>query len=869
MNQLTPMLKQFLDIKEVYPDSIIFFRTGDFYEMFFEDAEKASRILGITLTSRGSYDGKKVPMCGVPHHSSRSYIAKLIENGRKVAICEQVEEPGQGKGIVKREVVRVVTPGSIIDELDEDKNDNLYMAAISGTNGLYGLAHVDLSTGEFRVTEVGEWRELIDELGRIDPVELLLSEGDNLLHHREFSRYRVEVLRADAYIKDRAEHLLKEQLGVNSFKGSGCDGLKEGVYAAGALVHYLKQTQKINPGHIKEIVTYRLGDYMFLDESTVRNLELFETMKRRSIRGSLFQVIDRTVTPMGSRLLKRWTGYPLIDLYKIRRRLAAVANLRDDRICREEIREQLNGIYDLERLNGRVSLGRANARDLIALKLSILRLPAIKKKLADSTSELLSETSSSMHSLQEVAEIIDRAICDDPPVSLKEGGLIREGFSHELDELISITRDGKAWIADLALTEKARTGISTLKIGYNKIYGYYIEVSKANLHLVPQDYIRKQTLVNGERYITESLKEYEEKVLGAEEKKIDLEYEIFEQIRGKVAGQGRRIKETARYIAEIDALAGLSETAELNGYVCPEVNDGGLIEIFDGRHPVIEETVKDEEFVPNDIRLDDNEQEFLIITGPNMAGKSTILRQVTLTVLMAQMGGFVPASKATIGIVDRIFTRIGASDDIAKGQSTFMVEMDETANILRHATTRSLVILDEIGRGTSTYDGLSIAWAVAEALHDRDNKGVRTLFATHYHELTDLMSTKFRVKNFNIAVKEWKDRIIFLRKLVPGGTSRSYGVQVARIAGIPEEVIERAKEILSNLEKGEIDDLGRPRLARSKEPQNSKGTEQMNLFGWHSQGLINRIRELDISSMTPLDALVELDRIKKYTDELK
>jgi DNA mismatch repair protein MutS len=869
MNQLTPMLKQFVGIKELYPDSIIFFRAGDFYEMFFEDAEKASRILGITLTSRGSYDGKKVPMCGVPHHSSRSYIAKLIENGRKVAICEQVEEPGQGKGIVKREVVRVVTPGSIIDEIGEERNDNLYMAAISGGNGLYGLAHVDLSTGEFRVTEVEEWRELIDELGRIDPAELLLSEGDNLSHHREFLRYRIEMLRGDAYIKDRAEHLLKEQLGVNSLKVFGCDGLKEGVYAAGALVHYLKETQKINPGHIKEIVPYRLGDYMFLDESTVRNLELYETMKRRSIRGSLFQVIDRTVTPMGSRLLKRWTGYPLIDLYKIRRRLAAVANLRDNRVCREDIRELLNGIYDLERLNGRVSLGRANARDLIALKLSILRLPAVKTRLADSTSELLSDISSSLDSLQDIAEIIDKAICDNPPVSLKEGGLIREGFNHELDDLISITRDGKAWIADLALTEKTKTGISTLKVGYNKIYGYYIEVSKANLHLVPQDYIRKQTLVNGERYVTESLKEYEEKVLGAEEKKIDLEYEIFEQIRGRIASQSGRIKETARYIAEIDALAGLADTAELNGYVCPEVNDGGIIEIFDGRHPVIEQTVKDEDFVPNDIRLDDNEQEFLIITGPNMAGKSTILRQVALTVLMAQMGGFVPASKATIGIVDRIFTRIGASDDIAKGQSTFMVEMDETANILRHATTKSLVILDEIGRGTSTYDGLSIAWAVAEALHDRDNRGVRTLFATHYHELTDLMSTKFRVKNFNIAVKEWKDRIIFLRKLVPGGTSRSYGVQVARIAGIPEEVIERAKEILSNLEKGEIDDLGRPRLARSKQTQNSQSTSQMNLFGWHNEGLIKRIRELDTSSMTPLDALVELDRIKKYTDELK
>jgi DNA mismatch repair protein MutS len=863
------MLRQFLDIKGVYPDSILFFRTGDFYEMFFEDAEKASRILGITLTSRGSYNGKKVPMCGVPHHSSRSYIAKLIESGRKVAICEQMEEPGQGKGIVKREVVRVVTPGSVIDELDTDKNDNLYMAAISGSNGPYGLAHVDLSTGEFRVTEVGEWRELIDELGRIDPAELLVSETDNLFNHRELSCYRMELLGRDEYIKDRAEHLLKEQLGVKSLKGFGCDGLKQGVYAAGALIHYLKETQKINPGHIKEIVTYRLGDYMFLDESTVRNLELFETMKRRSFRGSLFQVLDRTVTPMGSRLLKRWTGYPLVDLNKIRGRLAAVGNFRDDRLCREEIREQLNGIYDIERLNGRVSLGRANARDLIALKMSILRLPAVKTRLTDSTSELLSDISSSIDTLQDIAEIIDKAICDDPPISLKEGGLIREGYNPELDDLISITRNGKAWIADLALTEKERTGISTLKIGYNKVFGYYIEISKANLQLVPPDYIRKQTLVNGERYITESLKEYEEKVLGAEEKKIELEYEIFEQVRGNVAIESQRIKETARYIAEIDALAGLAETAESNGYVCPEVNDGGLIDIIDGRHPVIEQTVKDEDFVPNDIHLDDNEQEFLIITGPNMAGKSTILRQVALTVLMAQMGGFVPASKAIIGMVDRIFTRIGASDDLAQGQSTFMVEMDETANILRHATTKSLVILDEIGRGTSTYDGLSIAWAVAEALHDRDNKGVRTLFATHYHELTELISTKFRVKNFNIAVKEWKDRIIFLRKLVPGGTSRSYGVQVARIAGIPEEIIERAKEILNNLEKGEIDDLGRPRLAHSDAPQNIEETAQLNLFGWYNQGLIKRLRDLDTSSMTPLDALVELDRIKKFADELK
>ena len=867
MSQMTPMLRQFLDIKETYPDTILFFRMGDFYEMFFEDAENASRILGITLTSRGSYNGKKVPMCGVPHHSSRSYIAKLIENGEKVAICEQVEDPKKSKGIVKRDVVRVVTPGSVVEELEIEGNNNLYMAAISGSDSAYGLAHVDLSTGEFRVTEVCEWRELSDELGRIDPAELLLYESDEMLNRREISRYRVEVLKSDKYRKDRSEDILKEQLQVKSLTGFGCENMKEGIAAAGAIAQYLKETQKGNPDHIKEIITYHLGDYMFLDESTTLNLELFETMRRRTAKGSLFQILDRTVTPMGSRLLKRWIGYPLVDLKQIKMRLAAVANFRDDRIFREEIRDQLKGIYDIERLNGRVSLGRANARDLVALKSSIFKLPSIKNGLADSTSQLLSETSSRIDTLDDVAEIIEEAICDDPPVTVREGGLIREGYNDELDELIRITRDGKAWIRELARKEQERTGISKLKIGYNKIFGYYIEISKSNLHMVPEDYIRKQTLVNGERYITESLKEYEEKVIGAEEKRVELEFKLFEDIRSRIALENRRVKDTAGYIGEIDALAGMAETAELNGYVCPEVNEEGVIEIIDGRHPVIEQTVKDEDFVPNDIYLDEEEQQILIITGPNMAGKSTILRQTALTVLMAQMGGFVPASKAVIGVVDRIFTRIGASDDLTRGQSTFMVEMDETANILRHATNKSLIILDEIGRGTSTYDGLSIAWAVAEALHDRENKGVRTLFATHYHELTELLSTKQRVKNFNVAVKEWKDQIIFLRKMVPGSTSRSYGIQVARIAGIPSDVIERAKEILVNLEKGEVDELGRPMLARSGMSDNKEGNGQLNLFGNSDKKLKKWLQELDISSMTPLEALIELDKIKKYLED--
>ncbi|MCJ7593428.1 MAG: DNA mismatch repair protein MutS, partial [Desulfobacterales bacterium] len=534
---------------------------------------------------------------------------------------------------------------------------------------------------------------------------------------------------------------------------------------------------------------------------------------------------------------------------------------------RERIRGQLGDIYDLERLNGRVSLGRANARDLVALKLSVQRLPEMKEGLAEATSELLGETAGKLDTLDDVGDLIERAIREDPPVSLREGGFIKEGYHADLDRLIRLTRDGKGWIADLAASEQKRTGISNLKVGYNRVFGYYIEVSKANLHRVPEDYIRKQTLANGERYITEGLKEYEEMVLGAEEKRVALEYEIFEQVRQEVALENRRIRETARLVGEVDALAGLAETAELHGYICPEVNDGGAIDVIDGRHPVIEQTVKDEDFVPNDIHLDDKEQQFLIITGPNMAGKSTVLRQTALIVLMAQMGSFVPASRAVIGLVDRIFTRIGASDDLSRGQSTFMVEMNETANILRHATPRSLVILDEIGRGTSTYDGLSIAWAVAEALHDRDRKGVRTLFATHYHELTELVGAKPRVKNFNIAVKEWNEQIIFLRKLVPGRTSRSYGIQVARIAGLPSEVIDRAKEILENLEGEEVDETGRPRMAHSKRAKGEEEITQLNLFGVPDQRLRRWVQDLDIPSMTPLEALIELNKLKEYLDE--
>ena len=888
MSQLTPMLRQYLGIKGEYPDAILFFRMGDFYEMFFDDARTASRILGITLTARGSYEGKKIAMCGIPHHASKSYITKLVGSGRKVAICEQTEDPKGSKGIVKREVVRLVTPGSIVDEGDLDDKSNLYMAAIyggsdrneyppmpgsgeigeteTGEDESYGLAHVDLSTGEFRVTEIRLFNELLDELGRIAPAELLIVENGHLSGRKELSQYRIEAIERDCFDPSRAENLLKEQLGVRSLAGFGCQDMPYGTVAAGMLVHYLRDTQKGFPAHIKEIVSYRISDFMFLDESTCSHLELLKTIRRQSEKGSLLQILDRTVTSMGSRCLKKWVTYPLIDLEKIRKRLAAVGCFKDDLMFREEVKKELNEIYDLERLNGRIALKRANARDLLALKSSIFRIPLIKNALTGSTSILLSEIAKKIDTLQDIAHLIEETIHEDAPVSVRDGGIIKDGYDDELDRLISLSRDGKSWIAEFAASEQQRTGISSLKVGFNKVFGYYIEISKPNLHLVPPDYIRKQTLVNGERYITESLKNMEEQVLSAEEKRVELEYKIFEKIREKVALENQRIKETAALVAEIDCISGLAETAEMNNYICPEVNDSVDISIVDGRHPVVEQTVKDEDFVPNDISLDSREQQMLIITGPNMAGKSTILRQTALTVLMAQMGSFVPASKAVIGIVDRIFTRVGASDDLARGQSTFMVEMNETANILRHMTPRSLVILDEIGRGTSTYDGLSIAWAVAETLHDCEGKGVRTLFATHYHELTEMVTTKHRVKNFNIAVREWNDQIIFLRKLVPGGTSRSYGIQVARIAGLPDRTLRRAKEILNNLEGTELDETGRPRLAQTSHKKSEGDVLQLSLFETKDRKLRKRIKGLDISSITPLEALIELNKLKEYVD---
>ena len=868
-NGMTPMLRQYMSIKDAFPDAVLFFRMGDFYEMFFDDAVRASKILGIALTARGTYKGEKIPMCGIPYHAYKAYIGKLVDSGVKVAICEQTEDPAASKGIVKREVVRVVTPGVVVDEQEVDHKDNIFMASVSEGDEMYGLAHLDLSTGEFRVTEIRSIEPLLDELARIGPAELLVPENSGLARMEALSAYRLERLNGDFFDPRGSERLLKEQLEVGSLAGFGLEDMVQGIYAAGALVHYLRDTQKGLPAHIREIVSYHLTDFMVLDESTCTHLELLKSMSRQTVKGTLFDILHKTVTPMGSRLLKNWISYPLVKVDAIRERLAAVACFKEDPLMRSEMRDNLSGIHDLGRLNGRISLKRANARDLLALKASLAILPSIRKSLEQSTSTLLSNIASGIDLLEDVVALIEASIHDEPPLSMKEGRFIKKGYNKDLDDLVSLSRDGKSWIARFAVSERERTGISNLKVGFNRIFGYYIEISKSNLSLAPPDYVRKQTLVNGERFITEALKIRESQVLGAEERRVELEAHLFEEIRARIARENQRIKETSELVSTIDLLAGLAEAAENHHYICPEINESLELNIVDGRHPVVELSVKEEDFVPNDVALNAEDQQIVIITGPNMAGKSTILRQTALTVLMAQMGSFVPASKAVIGIVDRIFTRVGASDDLARGRSTFMVEMNETANILRHAGPKSLVVLDEIGRGTSTYDGLSIAWAVAECLHELKGAGVRTLFATHYHELTELAATMTRVKNFNVAVREWNDKIVFLRKMVPGSASRSYGIQVARIAGIPEGVIERAKEILNNLEGAERDEIGRPRLATESRRHSKDEMVQLNLFGSFEPQLREWIRGINVNSMTPIDALVELGKLKEYVDSGK
>lgn len=863
----TPMMRQYLEIKSGYPDAILFFRMGDFYEMFLDDALTASRILDITLTSRNKGSGDEIPFCGVPFHSVTPYITKLIESGHKVAICEQVEDPKQTKGIVRREVVRVITPGLLIETENLSPDDNNYLLALHrlGTEQ-WGVAWLDLSTGEFRVTELTGAAAALAEAVCINPAEVLLADEVRIEELPPDLKAYLEqrlVSRAPAWVyeRDYTSSLIQEQFGAASPEVLGLEGLPAGLLAAGAALHYLRENRKSAIPHIRDIRVYRRSEHLALDPATRRNLEITVSMAEGKKSGSLLGCLDRTVTAMGARRLKQWLSYPLVGLEPIRDRLDAVEELLEAATVREELASRLNGISDLERLNGRIGMASASGRDLRALHDSLGSIPAIGELLAQLRTPLLSRLTEEIDPLEDIAGLVGSGIVENPPFSLREGGIIASGFSPELDELRGISHEGKGFIARLEAQERARTGISSLKIRFNKVFGYSIEITKSNLASVPADYIRRQTLANAERYITEELKEYEEKVLGAEDRIHELEYALFQEIRERVAAEGSRIARTASGLATLDVLLSLAGVADERGYCKPVVDDSEVIDIKDGRHPVIEAMKLGERFVPNDTLLDGAESQILMITGPNMAGKSTYMRQVALITLMAQAGSFVPASSARIGIADRIFTRVGAGDNLSRGQSTFMLEMMEAAGILRNATPKSLIVMDEIGRGTSTFDGVSIAWAVAEYIHDVPTCRSRTLFATHYHELTELAVTRERIRNFTVAVREWNDQVIFLRTIVPGGASHSYGIQVARLAGMPADVIERAKEILRNLEKGEFEE-GAPRIARSRGTQPSP-SPQFSLFESDEDLLRTRLKKLNIATLTPLEALNLLDELKR------
>jgi len=865
VGDLTPAMRQYAEMKERYPDCILFFRMGDFYEMFFEDALTASKILEIALTSRNKNSKDAIPLCGFPYHAAASYITKLIEKGFKVAICEQVEDPKLAKGVVRRDVVRVVTPGLVLETENLRAKENNFLAALFVRNNRFGLARVDISTGEFFATEADDREFFLAEIAGMEIRELLLEENfqdEDLIRAiaGEGDRCRIERFPREKVTPETARVFLGRYIDQDGLAELSIESRPAAAGAAGAILAYMEETQKEALSHINRLTWYESGAHLIVDDIAKRNLELFATIAEGKKAGSLFHILDQTVTAMGGRRLRRWLNYPLRDPAPIQERLSAVAEIRERHLLRESLRDRLGSVYDLERLGSRIAVGLANGRDLAALGASLLALPEVIALLRETETPLMRTTLDGMDPLTDLRELIEKAIVADPPLTIREGGIIREGYDPELDALIATMRDGKQWIAALEEKERRRTGIHSLKVGFNNVFGYYFEITKANASSAPPDYIRKQTLVNAERYINEELKGYEDTVLHAGERRQAREYELFVDIRGRVAREIRRIQTTASHIADLDALASLAEMAERYNYCRPSVDAGDTIEIVDGRHPVVERMAGGTGFVPNDVLLDLEKNRFLIITGPNMAGKSTFIRQIALIVLMAQMGSFVPASRARIGLVDRIFTRIGAADSLARGQSTFMVEMTEVANILRHATKRSLIILDEVGRGTSTFDGLSIAWAVAEHIHDAAPLGARTLFATHYHELTELSFTKEGVRNFNIAVKEWGDRIIFLRKIMEGGTNRSYGIQVARIAGVPSEVIGRAMEILRNMEQGELDEVGMPKIAKGKKAQ--KNVNQLGLFTDQKEAIVEELKALDLLNLTPLEAIGRLGEWK-------
>jgi DNA mismatch repair protein MutS len=882
--KITPMLKQYLDIKEEYRDAILFYRMGDFYEMFFEDAITAAKVLGITLTSRSSRDDEnRVPMCGVPFHAVSGYLAKMVKAGYRVAICEQIEDPATAKGIVRREVIRVVTPGVTTEEQLLDEKINRYVSAIALRNGSknrrrIGLSFLDVSTGDFLVTELESDREktdlLVEEITLMQPAEIILAETDRELLAPALTT--LQTLLPDLCLTLRPEPTFEPDVAVltltdhfrtANLAGFGCERMTAGLGAAGALLAYIQETQKTDLSFIRRLSPLNRRDCMIIDESSRRNLELTSTIIGGKREGSLLAVMDLTCTPMGARLLRGRLLFPLQDPGKIRRRLDAVELLVNDINRRRAVRQALQNMYDLERLCSRLVLGHGNARDMSSLKISLAQLPEIMEMLRDIPGGMLHDIDLEMDELTDLHDLIDLAIRDDAPVTLREGNLIREGYHPELDELIHLLRDGRQLILGLEQQERERSGIEKLKVGFNKVFGYYFEVSRTRADDVPDYFLRKQTLVNAERFITPELKELENNIASAQEKRLDLEYTLFSEIRGRIAGQSDRILQTAAQVARLDFLTGLAEAASRYHYTKPVINEADRITITAGRHPVIERTMDPGRFVPNDIHLDNVENQLLIITGPNMAGKSTVLRQTALIVLMAHVGSFVPADLAEICIIDRIFTRVGAMDDLRRGQSTFMVEMNETANILHNATEKSLVVLDEIGRGTSTYDGLAIAWAVTEELAEKNGRGVKTLFATHYHELTDLAATNVRIQNYSIAVREWNDTIIFLHHLVKGAANRSYGIQVASLAGVPDHVVARAHEILKNIEQGEFNRNGEPVIAASRTRKKDRHhPSQLSLFMPPDDPLRKLLRNLHPDKLAPIEALQLLYEIRSLLD---
>lgn len=865
MAEYSPMMQHYLDTKKDYKDSILFYRLGDFYEMFFDDAILASRELELTLTGKECGQEERAPMCGVPFHAAENYIARLIGKGYKVAICEQMEDPKQAKGIVKREVIRVVTPGTVIESnlLDEKKNN--YIMSVYKSGIYFGIAVCDVSTGDFRATQIKETNNFsaaLDEISRYSPAEIVVN---NLMYDttEEIAKIRE---RFQIYISKQEDNKFSNNVEELTSKYNVVDESENKIEindktlcicAINGLLTYILETQKTNLDHINKIILYNNTKYMCLDINARRNLELTEKLRDKSKKGTLLWVLDRTSTSMGGRRLRRWINDPLLDVEKINKRINSVKELKDNPILRGDIADLLKKVYDIERLVGKISYGNANARDLISLKNSVKQLPELKKIMSNTESTLLKELYNELDILEDIYNIIDVAIVEEPPISVKEGGIIKKGYNEEIDKLKMATTDGKNWLIQLEANEREKTGIKGLKVGFNKVFGYYIEVTKSNISLVPDRYIRKQTLTNGERYVTEELKKLENELLGAEEKVINLEYNAFCEIREIIEKQLLRIQRTADIVATLDVLNSFAIVAEDMNYCMPIVDNSGIIDIKGGRHPVIEKILPSGEFVDNDTYLDKEDNRFSIITGPNMAGKSTYMRQVALITLMAQCGSFVPATFARLGVVDKIFTRIGASDDLSMGQSTFMVEMMEVATILKEATQNSLVILDEIGRGTSTYDGLSIAWAVAEYMSDKEKCGAKTLFATHYHELIGLEQKIQGVKNYSIAVKEKGEDIIFLRKIVSGGTDESYGVHVAKLAGVPQTVTKRSNEILRTLERKSI--LG----SKEQEKENKKVAEgQLDMYNYKLAEIAHEIDKIDLNSLTPIDALNTLVKIK-------